>query len=406
MRFRKKGRSARRSRGHGSRAHRAPSAPRRFLGLAAILLAAGGAAAPAGEPAQAEKTAPAAKDQDSGARAGIGGEGPRDFREILKETPVTRAVDRGVEYLRRTQLPDGAWFSPNLGKNAGISGLAALALLSAGHVPGRGHCGENVERCVRWILSARQGNMLTSRDTSHGPLYEHGIATLLLGEVLGMVDQERPGFERIHRVHEEAVDLILKAQEVPKDRSAEGGWRYLPWDTQSDISVSGWQILALKSAQTAGLSIPQRSIDRAILYVKRCQLASGGFGYMPGPGYEPNAARTGTGVLVLEICGPPGSAEARRGGDWLLKNPPDGKPPFFYYGLYYSAQAMYQLGGKYWETWRPLSETILLRRQEPDGSWLAPPEDTHEAQAGPAYTTALAILALTVEYRYLPVYQR
>ncbi|MGQ9591640.1 MAG: prenyltransferase/squalene oxidase repeat-containing protein [Planctomycetota bacterium] len=330
----------------------------------------------------------------------------RDFREVLRETPLTRAVDRGVEYLARTQLPDGSWFSRNLGKNTGVSGLAALALLSAGHVPGRGPYGENVERCVRWIVSSRERGMLATRDTSHGPLYEHGIATLLIGEVLGMVAPDRPGLEAIHRVHAEAVDLLLRAQDVPKDRSADGGWRYLPWDTQSDISVTGWQVLALKSAQTAGAHVPRRAIDRALAYVKRCQLPSGGFGYMPGSVYEPNAARTGTGTLVLEVCGAFDSPEARRGGDWLLKNPLEWKAPFFYYAAYYAAQAAYQLGGRHWTSWRSSGERILLERQGADGSWPPPPGDTHEAQAGPAYTTALAVLALTVEYRYLPVYQR
>ena len=94
-----------------------------------------------------------------------------------------------------------------------------------------------------------------------------------------------------------------------------------------------------------------------------------------------------------------------RGGDWLLKHPVEWKTPFVYYSLYYATQAMYQLGEAHWEAWREISETLLLEKQNPDGSWSLPP-NVHEREAGFAYTTALAILALTVEYRCLPIYQR
>jgi hypothetical protein len=67
---------------------------------------------------------------------------------------------------------------------------------------------------------------------------------------------------------------------------------------------------------------------------------------------------------------------------------------------------MYQLGGAYWEKWQPISEGLLLEKQRPDGSWPAPPNETHEEQAGPVYSTAMAVLSLSVEFRYLPIYQR
>lgn len=332
-----------------------------------------------------------------------------DFRELLEPTPVTRAVDRGLEYLKGSQLADGSWLSPAYGKNTGVASLATLAILSAGHEAGRGPFGDCIEQALRYVLSEETGGLLAPRDNrqrSHGPLYEHGITTLLLGEVIGMVNPDRPGLQTIHRTHRNAVNLILRAQNVPKRRGALGGWRYNPDDTDSDISVTGWQLLALRAAEEAGLPIPGKNIRQAVLYIKRCQQPSGGFGYMPGPGYEPNVARTGTGVLALQLCGEHDSPESTRGGDWLLKHPLEWKAPFFYYSVYYSNQAMYQLGGAYWETWRRRTESLLLQHQSDDGSWPAPPRETHEQQAGPAYTTALAILSLTVDYKYLPIYQR
>ena len=119
--------------------------------------------------------------------------------------------------------------------------------------------------------------LIREQDTSHGPMYEHGIATLVLGEALGMLPKDTTGFENLNRIHRSAVDLIVRAQNVPKDFIYVGGWRYSPTTDQADLSVSGWQMLALRAAQDAGLPVPQKSIDRAIGYVKRCAAPEGGF---------------------------------------------------------------------------------------------------------------------------------
>lgn len=337
--------------------------------------------------------------------------GPRpvkvpDFREIYKETPVTRAVDRGIDYLKKTQLADGSWLSPAYGKNTGIVSLAALAFLSRGHEPGRGEQGQAIDRAIAWLLEIQQDGLI-HRDSqdSHGALYSHGIATLLLGEAAGMVDEEMPAFENVSRVHRSAVNTILRAQNVPKSQGHAGGWRYTVTARYSDISVSGWQLLALRSAQESGLPVPKNSIERAVLFIRNCALPDGGFDYFPGH-RESTLGRTGTGVLALQICGEHHSKEALQGGDWMLKNPLEWNDPFFYYSAYYSAQAMYQLGGTFWERWQPISEKVLLDKQEADGSWRLPPNAPFEVKAGKVYTTALAILSLSVEFRYLPIYQR
>jgi len=95
-----------------------------------------------------------------------------------------------------------------------------------------------------------------------------------------------------------------------------------------------------------------------------------------------------------------------RGADYLMQNPLKWESEFFYYALYHCSNAMFQAGDKYWDFWKPHIEKILLERQNPDGSWPASPGDSHASQAGPVYMTSMATLALSIQYRYLPIYQR
>jgi hypothetical protein len=200
-----------------------------------------------------------------------------------------------------------------------------------------------------------------------------------------------------------AVDLILKAQELSKSPSHAGGWRYQPSSRDSDISVSGWQVMALRAAKSAGCSVPAEPIDRAVGYLKKCAVRDGGgFGYQPGQG--PNNPRTGTGVLSLEICGEHLSREAVAGAEYLVGHPPKWNSEYFFYEAYYCPQAVFQVGDKYFQGYYPKLVSILLEHQEKDGSWLS--ADGNDRSGGRNYCTSMAVLALAVEYRYLPIYQR
>jgi hypothetical protein len=101
----------------------------------------------------------------------------------------------------------------------------------------------------------------------------------------------------------------------------------------------------------------------------------------------------------LEICGKEqqGRPELFKAGSYILKNPPwKNNNPF--YGIYYCTQAMFQLGGNYWNIYRPQLHETLRHRQQPNGSWYG--------EEGQDYGTAMAVLALTVDYGFLPIYQR
>jgi squalene cyclase len=320
-----------------------------------------------------------------------------------RNTEADRAVERALEFLHNVQdKNDGGWRAGRGGKNPAITSLAVMAFLSAGHVPGEGKYGETVEKGVRWVLARQQPNGLIASEYGH-EMYHHGIATLMLAEVAGMTDGELG--KEVRKKLEKAVALILKAQR--RSGGERGGWRYqVAHVNGSDMSVTGWQLMALRAAKNLGCDVPAEVIDRAVDYVKRSHdRGRGGFCYTPGGNLT--VACTGTGVLALELCGKDRhhTPEALRAGAFLIqdRNLPSFNQHHFSYSIYYGAQATFQLGDNYWSVYRQRLHEVLLRNQSGNGSWSA---RGYDATFGPAYCTAMAVLALTVEYRYLPIYQR
>ena len=204
------------------------------------------------------------------------------------------AVHRALEFLKNAQQPDGAWVSGGFGPATSVTSLAVMAFLAAGHVPGDpGPYRNALERGIRYVLAHQESNGLLVSRTSHGPMYCHGISTLMLAEVAGMTQEEELA-ARTRAALARAVKLILAAQAVPKNEDHTGGWRYQPNSNDSDISVTGWQLMALRAAKAAGCEVPSSSIDRAVAYLKRCALKQGGgFGYVPRGGSQQSPHRHG-----------------------------------------------------------------------------------------------------------------
>ena len=320
--------------------------------------------------------------------------------EELKRTPVDDAVDGALKYLASQQREDGSWNSGFGGPNAGVSSLALLAFLANGNTPERGPHSDVVARGLEYILKLpERDGLLYDRPPGQGPMYCHGITTIMLAEVYGMTQSET-----VKKRLDGAVQLILKAQKVNKDQNNKGGWRYQPNSGDSDISVSGWQLVALRAAKNCDLEVPKEAIEEAIAYIRRCGYPGGGFGYQPGGG--PQQSRTGTGTLALQLCGLYDDALVQKGADYLMQNPLRWESEFFYYALYHCSNAMYQAGGKHWDFWKEHIEKLLLEKQSGDKSWPGSPGDGNASQAGPVYMTAMATLALSIQYRYLPIYQR
>lgn len=310
---------------------------------------------------------------------------------------VDVAVERALEYLTEAQKRDGS-FPENFGDSTGIPALVGMTYLSKGHLPTEGPYADALNRCIDFVLNHQRENGLFEKGhAGSGPMYAHNISTLFLSEVSGMVDPARQ--ERIEIALPKALEVILKAQAVPKDERNRGGWRYHPGSTDSDTSCSGWALMALRSAKLNGAAVPDSAIAEAVAYLKRHQHPKlGCFGYT---GREDHArSLTGMGLLCLELCGEHGTPETIMAADYVMKSfrqlPGD---QFEFYGNYYNAQGMFQIGGRYWSEYADWMYETYLKRQNPDGSW-----DSREA--GRIYGTALMALAFTVPYRQLPIYQR
>ncbi len=314
-----------------------------------------------------------------------------NFVEITPE--LRKSVVAGLAYLASVQNDDGSFGGSRYGAHVGITSLAVIAFLADGHVPGRGKYGDVVAKGLDFVLAHCTQSGLIAANTSHGPMYGHGFATLLLGEVYGMT-----GDERIREPLLKAVKLIVNTQ------NHEGGWRYQPVPYDADSSVTICQIMALRSARNAGLSVPKETIDKAIEYIEKCQEKSdGGFRYTlssSGSAFPRSAA----GVAALYYAGVYEGPEIEKGLAYLKKTGMpggDGRAGaggHYFYGQYYAVQAMYLAGGDHWATWFPAIREELISRQQGDGHWAAP--------HGEAYGTAMSLIVLQMPHRLLPIFQR
>ena len=316
---------------------------------------------------------------------------------------VDQAVERGLRYLADMQLPNGAYTGEN-GSTAALPALAGMAFLSKGYLPGEAPYGDVINRAIDYVLGCAKTDdpKYEFRGYMGGPgngrMYAHSIATLFLSEVSGMVDPERQA--RIDKVLPLATKVILDAQARNKNDQDRGGWRYQPNSGDSDMSCSGWALMALRSSRLNGGSVPPVAIEKAVAYIKRSQHPErGGFCYQGTKG-QYMTTLTGAGILCLELCGRHNEPESLRAAKFLAndyKNLLNQNNAF--YGLYYTAQGSFQIGGELWKGFSAWMYDTWLPRQRPDGSW-----DRNEVS--PAYATSLCILAFTVPYRQLPIYQR
>lgn len=323
------------------------------------------------------------------------------------------AVDKAISYLITQQRDDGAILDK--GNDTTMTALSIMAMASVGVQPSdNSPKGESMRRALDFVLRddrVDEDGYFGKKDGSR--MYGHGITTLMLTEMLGM-GRDAAQDRLIHDRCQKAIDLILSSQQERKPTHFRGGWRYNPNAKDSDLSVSVWQLMALRSAKNDGLQVPASAIDSAVAYLKRSYAApldrnglparkASGFTYEPHQSH-PTFTMTAAGLLAMQVCGEYESPFTIGAADWLLEHPPQWKERFCSYGTYYYAQGMYQRGGEHSQTAQRLVQTMLLDKQSDNGSWTA--ENGSERGHGAVYATAMAVLSLSVKYHYLPIYQK
>lgn len=311
---------------------------------------------------------------------------PLDWEIIPAQRLV---VEKGLAWLAEHQAEDGSYGSlSHYGPHVGITGLAALSFMSQGSVPGRGRYGGVVSRCLDFVLSHSSESGLLAAETSHGPMYGHGFATLFLAEVYGMTHRSDT-----REALRKAIRLIVNTQ------NEEGGWRYQPVRADADLSVTVCQVMALRAARNVGIYVDKSVVDNAIEYIRASQNPDGGFRYMLSSGGSA-FARSAGGVAALQYAGIYSGEEVSRGLAYLLQfiPPKEQSVGHYFYGHYYASQCMFLGGDRYWSQWWPPLRDELVAKQTGSGFW--------RGQAGQEYGTAMALIILQIPNRLLPIFQK
>ncbi|MCC6509782.1 MAG: terpene cyclase/mutase family protein [Pirellulaceae bacterium] len=314
-----------------------------------------------------------------------------DFDDLYT-LEVDNAIRSGLGLLLRNQNSDGSFSSNDHGRNVGVCSLIGLALLSRGVRSGIGRAGEGLQKIGQYVLAASQesGFLTVSGATSHGPMYEHGFATLFLAELHG-TDPDLDVRPRLSA----AVDLIVRSQ------NNQGGWRYDPRPTDADLSVTVCQVMALRAARNAGVGVAKETIDRAVDYIRRSQNPDGGFMYQRSGG-QSRFPLTAAAVVALYNAGIYDSSEIDAAIKYLQENfaacSSLQRETFFYYAHYYSVQAFWHRGGDQWKQWYLRLRRILLQLKTDKQGWF----DFHSSE----YGTAMACLILNMPRTVLPIFQR
>lgn len=324
---------------------------------------------------------------------------PLHPRHVTPE--IARAVEQGLDYLRRSQASDGSWVTTEDGAfyPVAMAGLAGMAFLAEGSTSSRGPYADQVRRTQRYLTRSitRTGLIASGNEDSGRPMFGHGFALLFLGTLYGM--------ENDRDVRAEMEDVIKRAIRLTaRGQSRAGGWLYYPGGGDEG-SVTITQMQALRACHNAGFLVPEKTVQAAIKYLERCETKSGGIRYSLNSDDSTRMPITCAAVATLYNAGAYDSALAERCLQYAhsrlskSKGFHDHVGGHSYYAHLYAAQAFYTAGDEYWDDYFPKTAGFLVALQGKDGSW-------HGDGIGPVFGTAAACIILQLPYKLLPIYQR
>jgi hypothetical protein len=337
-----------------------------------------------------------------GGRTGAGRAKAMEQNKMKSKTEM--AVIKGLNWLQQNQNSDGSWGDANHGA---MTGFGLLCFLGHGETPDSQQYGLTVNRAVQWIIdngTKNEGRLHMQKAFSQPGVYEHAICAYALGEYYTMTKDER-----VIELFKQAIGHIIQGQ------GPGGGWMYTYDKTADDLSVSGWQIQALKAAHLSQLNISgvDQALDKAMSYIERVKGPKGGYGYREA---SDKYSLSGVGILC-QLFWKGDRGALRKGMEWVLDET-EKKLPVKYkaehadlYAWYYHTQACLMFGGSAWSKWNRWFQDEICDVQSPDGSW--PPAggkavgslQTGENKTSAVYRTTLCILMLEVFYRYMPTTQ-
>jgi len=308
---------------------------------------------------------------------------------------VDAIYERGLTFLSQSQNDSGSWRSRS---EHGITGLCLMAFLAGGEDPNFGRYRENIKRAVRSIITGQDSNGFIPNS-----MYHHGFAMLALAEAYGAVDEAtlwedgESGSERksIAETLRAAIRLAVEAQEANRW----GGWRYSPTSTDADTSVTGAVLMGLLGCRNAGLPVPDETIENALVYMQRNTASSGFVAYSGGiGGGGESMARSAVATLVYAVGHKREWDEYDAALSHISGRLDHKETAHTHYFYYYMAQALFQGDPEAWREWNRKTARMLTGRQGDDGSFTG--------SYGEAYGTAMSLLALALNYRFLPIYER
>jgi hypothetical protein len=334
---------------------------------------------------------------------------PHDVRLIF---------DRGLQFLATTQSLDGTWDGgkPRPGmkdglENAaladgswasggkqgpGVTALALLAFLASGEDVNFGIYSGQIRKALRSLIATQD-----AKTGYIGPsMYHHGFAMLALAEAYGAVDDRTLwSGEKAPRSVGQALELAVRTAITSQKSNPSNAWRYSPRSREADASVTGAVIIGLLAARNAGIEVPDESIDKALSYLRSMTDGSGDVSYLNrGNRLSTSTARVSIAALTYAVAGRKNLAEYESSLHFLKQRIGETAGPFGEYTLYYQAQALFQGDVNSWQKWNELLVRRLRESQQPDGSI--------RGRFNPPIATSLSLLALALNYRLLPIYER
>ncbi len=310
---------------------------------------------------------------------------PRDVREMY---------DRGLQYLAKTQTDRGDWQGGQQGP--GVTGMCLMVFLASGEDPNFGPYSNNIRRALR--------NIITSQDADTGimgnAMYHHGFAMLGLAEAYGTVDERNlwPDGKGPRSIGQ-ALELAVRAAVTSQKKNPNGAWRYSPDAQDADTSVSGAVFVGLLAARNAGIEVSDETIDKAIAYYVSMTSTGGEVGYSGGlGGFGDSLARSSIATVVYAVARRKDLKQYKYTLEYLKQRIEQTATNYPEYARYYESQALFQGDILAWEKWNKLLIRQLKQLQHADGSF--------QGQFGNDVGTSLSMLALALNFRFLPIYER